>query len=228
MGTISRSIIFCLLSLAMPMGAICHADDPLKKSGVTVDKGTKASPIKVLILGDSLTSGYGIPKDQAYPALVQQALQKKGFTHVNVVNGGISGSTSASGLGRLKWHLKGDPKPSVLILALGANDGLRGLPVKNMQKNLAKVIDLAQEQNLKVLLVGMKMPPNYGPEYTEEFERSFATLASEQQVTLLPFLLEGVAAEEKLNLADGIHPNENGHKAMAKNILKHLIPMLKS
>jgi acyl-CoA thioesterase-1 len=173
----------------------------------------------ILFLGDSLTEGYQLSKEEAYPALVENELKKKDPT-VKVINGGVSGATSASGLKRMDWYLKA--KPDIMVLALGANDGLRGLKVADTQTNLTNVIEKAQKQNIKVVLVGMQMPPNYGETYRKQFEQMFPTLAKKYKVKLVPFMLEGIAANPALNLADGIHPNAKGHVILSKTMLKAL------
>lgn len=179
---------------------------------------------KILILGDSLTEGYGIARESAFPALVEASLKAAG-KNVSVINGGVSGSTSASGPSRMKWYLKS--KPDMLVLALGANDGLRGQSVVEMRKNLAKVMTLARDSRVpQIVLVGMKIPFNYGPVYRKEFEAVFPSLAKEYDVPLLSFLLDGVATEPSLNLADGVHPNEKGHKVVAKTVHDFLMPLL--
>ena len=180
----------------------------------------------ILCLGDSLTAGYQIPIEKAWPHLIEEEMSSKG-SHVKVVNGGISGSTTSSALGRFNWHLKGQGPPDILILALGANDGLRGQSTDAMKKNLSSIIDLALKHKTQVLLAGMKMPPNYGKDYTHDFEKVFLDLAQTKKISFLPFLLEGVAAIPKLNLTDGIHPNPAGHQIMAGAILKHLLPLIK-
>ena len=139
---------------------------------------------------------------------------------MEVIGAGSSGATSASALSRLKWHLK--KKPDLLILALGANDGLRGVKLSATKDNLARTIDLAKQNQIKVFLAGMKIPMNYGEDYRREFESLYQSLVKEKQIGLIPFLLEGVAAEPKYNLADGIHPNEEGHKIIAQNIFSQL------
>jgi acyl-CoA thioesterase-1 len=181
-------------------------------------------PVRILFLGDSLTEGYGIASEDAFPALVETALRKEGYT-VEAVNAGVSGSTTASGPSRLRWHLRA--RPDILVLALGANDGLRGLPLNEVRKNLAATLDEAKKAGLKVLLVGMKLPPNYGPAYTRDFEAIFPALAKQYQVPLVPFLLDRIAGEADLNLADGIHPNEKGHRLMAEHVTQAIKPMLK-
>jgi acyl-CoA thioesterase-1 len=177
----------------------------------------------ILMLGDSLTEGTGIDPDQAYPALVERQLRQEGY-RVKVINAGIGGSTTASAPARLRWHLKA--KPQVLLLALGPNDGMRGQPLAQSKAQLAKTIEMAQTAKLKVVLAGMQIPPNYGKVYTQQFAAMYPALAEQYKIPLVPFLLQGVAANPKLNIADGIHPNEAGHKILARNVLPHLRPLL--
>lgn len=177
----------------------------------------------ILFLGDSLTEGYQLAKEDAFPALVEVELKKK-FSDTKVINGGVSGATTASGVKRLGWYLKS--RPDIIVLALGSNDGLRGLNLDQSEKNLSEVIEKAKAANMKVLLVGMKMPTNYGEYYRKIFEKLFASLAKKYNIPLLPFLLEGVGGKPALNLPDGIHPNPAGHKIMAKTVLKFLVPLL--
>ncbi len=183
-------------------------------------------PLRILCLGDSLTEGYGVLPEEAYPALLAVRLREKGYTNLEVVNAGISGSTTASAESRLNWQLRAKVKPKILILALGANDGLRGLPVAQAQRNLEKAIVLAKANGVTVLLAGMQLPPNYGPSYTKEFLAMYHELAQKQNVALIPFLLDGVAGEANLNQADGIHPNAAGHRILAETVLRALEPLL--
>ncbi|MEZ4742129.1 MAG: arylesterase [Bdellovibrionota bacterium] len=178
------------------------------------------SKTKIIFLGDSLTEGYGVAKEQAYPSLIEKQLTDANIKDLSIVNAGISGSTTAGGLSRLKWLLKG--KPTHLVLALGANDGLRGLKIEESQKNLEKIILICQENKIKVMLAGMKVPPNYGQDYTKKFESIYETLAKKYNLKLMPFLLEGVAGEAKLNISDRIHPNAMGHKVIAQNLYKYI------
>lgn len=182
-----------------------------------------ASPqvITVLCLGDSLTEGYGVEKDKAYPALVEEkyrSLRTKDSSapDVHVINAGISGSTTASALSRLKWYL--NKKPQVLFLALGANDGLRGQDINAAKANLRATIELAKQNNITVWLAGMHMPPNYGATYTKTFHQLFIDLAKEEKISLMPFLLEGVALHPDLIQPDGLHPNEKGHVVLASHV----------
>ena len=179
---------------------------------------------RILFLGDSLTEGVQIPREAAYPALIQKQLAREGHAGIEVINAGISGSTSSSGLARMKWHLR--QKPDILVLALGANDGLRGLSLTETRTHLIQTIELAKKNGIKVLLAGMKIPLNYGEKYRQEFESLFFEVAKKEKVPLIPFLLEGVAGDPKLNLSDALHPNEKGHEIVAKTVLKYLEPML--
>jgi acyl-CoA thioesterase-1 len=187
---------------------------------------SNAKPQVVVCLGDSLTAGYGINPDFAYPKLIEDQLHASGHS-IKVVNAGISGSTTASGLGRLKWLLKVHGSFDILICALGANDGLRGQDLNATQKNLKGLILKAQDQGVQVILAGMKMPSNYGPTYREAFEALYQDLGNMEGVHLIPFLLEGVAMKPKLNLPDGIHPNPDGHRIIAQTVLEYLKPFLK-
>ncbi len=182
-----------------------------------------ASERVVVCLGDSLTEGYGLAPEQAYPSLLERTLRGRGHA-VRVVNAGISGSTSASAVSRLRWQLRS--RPDVVVIALGGNDGLRGVDVAVTEANLSRAIELALQSGARVLLAGMKLPPNYGPEYTAAFEAIFPALAAKHRIARLPFLLEGVAANPDLNQADGIHPNARGAEIVARNVLEALLPLL--
>ena len=169
----------------------------------------------LVIVGDSLTEGIGVSKEQAYPALVEKSLE--GWT---VVSSGVSGSTSASALTRMKWVLK--TKPDAVLLALGANDGLRGFKTKATKENLRSAIREAKAGGVKILLAGIQMPPNYGKKFTEEFHELFIALAREEKVPLLPSILDKVCGDPRYNLADGIHPNEVGHRMIAETVSNFL------
>ncbi len=177
----------------------------------------------IVALGDSLTEGFGVSKEEAYPYLVEQELIGKGYT-VRIINAGISGSTSASASSRMQWFVR--VKPDIVILALGGNDGLRGLSVKHMKKNLGKAIKLASSKNIVVLLAGMQIPLNYGHDYTKSFRNAFYELAEQYELPLIPFLLEDVGNVSGLNLPDGIHPNPEGHVIISRTVLEHLEPLL--
>jgi acyl-CoA thioesterase-1 len=174
-------------------------------------------------LGDSLTAGYGLLEDESYPALLQERLDAEGY-EFEVVNAGVSGDTSAGGLRRLDWALEGNVR--VLIVALGANDGLRGLSVDEMKENLTAIIQRARERNVAVILAGMEAPPNYGPEYATAFRQAYREVAQRERVVFLPFLLDKVAGQSVLNQRDGIHPNEQGARVVADTVWMVLRPLL--
>ncbi len=172
----------------------------------------------IIFFGDSITAGYGLSRDQAFPAIVEEQLISEGV-NCEVINAGLSGETSAGGLSRIDWILK---KPvDIFVLELGANDGLRGLPLDQTKVNLQKIIDRVRQKNPNVTLViaGMMVPPNLGEQYTQEFTAIFPELARKNKAMLIPFLLEGVAGDENLNLPDGIHPNPEGHRIVAENVI---------
>lgn len=177
----------------------------------------------IVFIGDSLTEGYQLPQEASYPSLVQAKINKDGKDY-KVINGGVSGSTSASAMSRLNWFLKS--KPKVVVLALGSNDGLRGQSISKMKANLSAVIEKAKSKNIKVLLAGLQIPPNYGRDYANKFKDVFVTLSKSYQVELIPFILEGVAGIPKYNLPDGIHPNADGYKIVSETVYKYLEPML--
>ena len=178
---------------------------------------------KILILGDSLTEGYGVDEDYSFPAILEKKLQKEKLPY-KIINGGVSGSTTASGKSRLKWFLKANP--SILILALGANDGLRGLKLEQSKNNLEEIIKMAKAKNMKIVIAGMMVPPNYGKEYTTKFKAMFIDLAKKYNATLIPFLLEGVAGVKELNIEDGIHPNSKGYVIVADTVYKYIKDLL--
>ena len=182
-----------------------------------------AAKPRVVFLGDSLTAGLGLPTEQSYPSLIGKRLKEKGYDYA-IVNAGVSGDTSAGGLRRLDWSLQGDVR--ALVLALGANDGLRGLPPDEMKKNLAAVLDRAKARNIPVVLAGMEAPPNFGPDYTREFRAVYTDLADQYDVRFVPFMLLGVAGNPSLNQGDGIHPNARGAEMVAELVWKELEPAL--
>lgn len=184
---------------------------------------TAAPRPRIVFLGDSLTAGLGLRKEQAVPALVQQRLDQLGYRY-EVVNAGVSGDTSAGGLSRLEWSLEGDVR--VLVIELGANDGLRGNPVEAMKRNLDEIIRRAKARGVHVVLTGMEAPPNFGHAYITEYRRVFPDLAREHGVALMPFFLDGVAGIPALNNADGIHPNPEGARIIERSLWPTLEPLL--
>ena len=185
------------------------------------------APRVILFLGDSITAGYGIDPDQAFPALIQEKIDAKGW-NFKVVNAGQSGDTSAGGLNRIAWLLKN--RVDILILELGANDGLRGLPPETTRNNLQAIIERTKDKypDVKVIVAGMKVPPNMGGDYGRKFEAVFVDLARKSKAVLIPFVLEGVGGSRELNLPDGVHPTAKGHEIVAVNVWKVLEPVLRS
>lgn len=179
---------------------------------------------KLIVLGDSLTEGIGVAKDTAYPALLEKMIHDGGKANWTVMNAGVSGSTTASALGRMKWLFKS--KPDLLLIVMGANDGLRGLKIEDSEKNLAQAIEFAQAQKVPVILGGLYIPPNYGKDYTEKFKKMYLNLSKKYKLPLIPFVLDKVAGDPKYNLADGIHPNEAGHKIIAETVYKEIKGLL--
>ena len=177
----------------------------------------------VVALGDSLTAGLGVGVEEAYPALLEARLRREGFDY-RVVNAGVSGDTSAGGLRRLDWALK--LKPQVLIVALGANDGLRGQPPAALRANLMQIVERARAAGARVLLAGMRVPPNYGADYARAFAGAYPAVARTTGAALAPFLLDGVAGDARLNQADGIHPTAEGQRVIAERLWPHLKALL--
>jgi acyl-CoA thioesterase-1 len=231
MRTLERTLIVVLVAASV---ACSPADPPASaekqprasssSAGPATSPGADDAP-KVVILGDSLTAGLGLDRAQSFPSLLQARLEREGYEY-RVVNAGVSGDTSAGGLRRLDWALEGNVR--VLIVELGANDGLRGLPVEQMKKNLGEIITRAQGRGISVILAGMEAPPNYGQQYTDEFREAFRDLASEHKVPLIPFLLEGVAGLRGMNQGDGIHPNREGARIIENTIWRALEPVLEA
>jgi acyl-CoA thioesterase I len=217
------------LILILPLAAACSRD--VERSAAPAPAAAPAAPRpddsrrpKIVVLGDSLTAGLGLAPSEAYPARLQEKLEASGFGW-EIVNAGVSGDTSAAGLARADWAMD-QPNVRILVLELGANDGLRGLPVDEMKKNLGAIIERAQGRHVAVLLTGMEAPPNFGPDYTVSFRQAYRDLAKQYKVTLLPFLLDNVAGNAGLNQGDGIHPNVDGARIVADNVWTVLRPMV--
>ena len=231
MGKFKALFIFttvCFVGLSALLISGCAASGSTRVQGnaarpLVTPNVTSKSP-KIIAFGDSLTAGFGLAEPESYPYLLQQRLKADGFDY-EVVNAGVSGDTSLGGLERSDWVL-GQENAEILILELGANDLLRGLPVDKMKSNLDKIIRKAKERNVKVLLCGMLAPPTMGGDYQRDYINAFPDLADEHKVAFLPFLLEGVAVKKELNQADGIHPNAQGAKIMTENIYRALQPLL--
>lgn len=195
-----------------------NANRPLVKPKTATERP------KIVAFGDSLTAGFGLAEKDSYPYLLQKKLESDGFNY-EVVNAGVSGETSPGGLERIDWVLAQE-NVQILILELGANDLLRGLPVAKMKENLSTIIEKAKAKNVKVLLCGMLAPDNLGAEYQRDYVSAFPDLADEHKVEFLPFILENVALKKELNQADGIHPNAEGSKVLTANVYQALKPML--
>ena len=226
-------MILCALLSALPLlvAACGPAGEPRPAAALgaaavaNLQQGRLASSPRIVFLGDSLTAGLGLPREQAVPSLIQERLDGEGFAY-EVVNAGVSGDTSAGGLSRLDWSLGGDV--AILVLELGANDGLRGLPVSQMKRNLSEIIVRARQRGIVVILTGMEAPPNYGIAYTSEFRQVFRDLADQHDVVFVPFFLEGVAGIPSLNNSDGMHPNAAGAQIIAGTIWRVLEPVLET
>lgn len=185
----------------------------------------QSTPKKILFFGDSITAGYGIDKNKAFPALIQQKIDSLDW-NFKTVNAGLSGETSAGGLRRVDWMLRQDFK--IFVLELGGNDGLRGIDVEATKQNLIGIIEKVREKkpDAEIILTGMQVPPNLGPEYTGKFKEMYPEIAKEKNVTLIPFLLEDVGGNPELNQGDGIHPTAKGHKIIAETVWEELKPIL--
>jgi acyl-CoA thioesterase I len=178
----------------------------------------------IVAFGDSLTAGLGVHADESYPAQLQARLDRLNYRY-RVINAGVSGETTAGALRRVSWILNN--KPAIVVLESGANDGLRGLKLEETERNLGQIIEQFQKAGVTVVLAGMKLPPNYGEEYTAGFEAIFPTLAKRYRLPLIPFFLEGVAASTTLNQADGIHPTKEGYGIIVEQVFKALRPLIK-
>ena len=223
------------LALLIPMAGACGprvSDDasvapqvrpaPAPAANLRTTQTQQKLPL-VVFLGDSLTAGLGLDEDEAYPAVLERELRKDG-TPIRVINAGVSGDTTAGGLSRLGWLL--NQHPDFVVVALGGNDGLRGLPIEEADQNLREIIRRSQATGARVLLLGLKMPPNYGPDYTTRFAALYPQIARDLNVPLVPFMLEGVGGVPSLNQYDGIHPTAEGQEIVAKNVLPYLEKVL--
>jgi acyl-CoA thioesterase I len=218
-----------IAAVALPVVMACgsRADDRDYARANAAPAAAPAKPAaesrpRIVVLGDSLTAGLGLAPRESYPMLLQERLKNQGL-NFEVINAGVSGDTSSGGLSRLDWALEGDVR--ILIVALGGNDGLRGLPPEQLQQNLARIIERAQSRRIEVILAGMEAPPNYGRDYIVSFHKVYPALAQEYRVTLVPFLLQGVAGTERLNQPDGIHPTAPGARIVADNVWAALEPV---
>ena len=214
-------------------GAAAGTPEPASSSATAASSTAPSAELRpapaegptVIFLGDSLTAGFGLAAEQAYPAIAARLLAQRGLT-VRAINAGVSGDTTAGGLARLDWLLS--QRPAILFVCLGANDGLRGLPLDATEANMRAIVERSQRAGVRVVLAGMQLPPNYGPTYAAEFRGIFTSLAKEYELDFVPFLLEGVAADPALNLPDGIHPNARGQEIVAETVARALEPVVKA
>ncbi len=213
-----RAVVLAALAILFSVGPVAG-----QAPAAAPPAAAATNEVTITFLGDSLTAGYGLDGDQAFPALIEKALRAEG-SPVAVVNAGISGDTTAGGLARVDWLLR--RKPDILVVSLGANDGLRGLSLDASEKNLRTILEKGKAAGARVLLLGMMIPPNYGPEYIRRFAGIYPRLAKDLDIDLMPFLLEGVAGKRDLNQADGLHPTAAGQEIVAKNVLIYLRPLV--
>ncbi len=206
-----------------PARASSPLPDAIPTARPAADPPAAASELRIVFLGDSLTAGDGLPVDQAYPAVIERELRERGAA-IRVVNAGLSGDTSTGGLARLDWLLK--QRPDVIVVALGANDGLRGHLPEVTESNLRAIVTRSREAGAAVLLCGMRVPESMGAGFATSFREVYPRIATDLDVPLVPFLLDGVALEPDLNLPDGIHPNPEGQRRLAATVLRHLEPLL--
>lgn len=228
----SKPVLLNVIILLAMASVSCNNNDAAGKpaASTATDTAAKANsnhPTQktIVFFGNSLTAGYGVEPDQAFPALIQQKIDSLNLPY-KVVNAGVSGETSAGGNGRIDWILR--TPPDVFVLELGANDGLRGIPMAETRKNLQDILNKVKASNpsVKIVIAGMMLPPNMGPKYTAEFRDIFPALANENNATLIPFLLQGVGGEARLNQQDGIHPTPEGHVIVANNVWQVMKPVL--
>ncbi|HEY3185871.1 MAG TPA: arylesterase [Solirubrobacteraceae bacterium] len=207
-GSGTRALLVAALNVVVALGA----------------GGARAEEAVIVALGDSLTAGFGVLPDEAYPAVLEQRLRREGYRY-RVVNAGVSGDTTAGGLRRVDWVLRS--RPAIVIVALGANDGLRHQSVAAMRDNLTAIVERLRAAGAAVLLAGMRVPPNYGPEYARAFAAVFTDVARATGVPLASFLLDGVAGEPRLNQPDGLHPTPEGQRVIAERLWPYLKPLLR-
>lgn len=219
--------LYICLFLIASLSACSNGGNEKKEIEKTDNSSTKSTSAKknILIFGDSLTAGLGVEIEEAFPALLGNKIDSLGLEY-EVINAGLSGETSAAGKARIDWLLK--DKVDIFVLELGANDGLRGIPVSETRKNLQGIIDQVRVKypNAKMVMVGMEVPPNMGETYASEFRMVFPELAKKNKMDLIPFLLDRVGGVAELNQADGIHPTATGHKILADNVWKVLKDIL--
>lgn len=212
-------LLFTFLPSELAAAKQASSLQPGKRAGEQARKSAK-----ILFLGDSITAGYGVLPSESYPSLIEKRLKQAGKP-IEIVNGGIDGSLSSSAPKRLEFYLR-RVKPTHVVIALGGNDAMKGTPPKTIEKNLAETIKIAKKANIKIVLAGMKIFPNLGKEYIENFAAIYPRLAKKNKVVLVPFLLDKVAGQKEFNIDDGFHPNAAGHKLIADTIEPYVLKML--
>ncbi len=221
--------LLCVLTLFCGINAGCEQSSKPPHPAPTQPATTQGNPDLsqtehvIVAFGNSLTAGLGVAPQGSYPAQLEARLHAEGYSY-RVVNAGVSGDTTAGGIRRLDWIIKTNPE--IVILELGANDGLRGIPLNEVRANLSKMIQSLQDKGIQVVLAGMKLPPNYGPLYTRGFSNLYSELAKEYDIPVIPFFLEGVATRPELTQDDGLHPTAEGYRHVVDNILPILLPLL--
>jgi acyl-CoA thioesterase-1 len=211
-------LLLCLLFLFVLTG--CDRQDKPSSNNPQPVQTAKIYKGTIIALGDSLTAGLGVAEEEAYPAMLEEKLQQNGYNW-QVINGGISGETSSGALTRIDWIIA--QQPDIVILETGANDGMRGIPTWVIKDNISQAVQLLKEADVEVVLAGMQMLQNLGPDYTKQFAAVYPAVAQEQKITLIPFILEQVAGTPSLNLPDFIHPNPEGHKIVAQTVYPHVL-----
>lgn len=219
-----KNFLIVLLFIVVLVSAGC-SEEPLQADTQTKDPSENVDMKKIVALGDSLTAGFGVDLSESYPALLEKKLQENGYQYT-VINAGVSGETSSGTLARVEWILSQNPE--IVIVETGANDGLRGVAVNLLEENLGEIVEMLHENNVVVLLAGMKMVWNLGPVYVAQFNKVYPKVADERDVELMPFFLEGVATKSALNTEDGIHPNSAGYKVIVENIYPYVVKIVDS
>lgn len=218
--------LFILLGFGSCKESSKKENNSVRDEQVEKENETNEQEKVILFFGNSLTAGYGLEQEEAFPAIIQKKVDSLGFSY-KVMNAGLSGETTSGGKNRIDWVLK--QNVDVFVLELGANDGLRGIPLEETRNNLQEIIDFVRKKNpeTEIILAGMQIPPNMGQDYTTEFRNIFPELAEKNEVHLIPFLLEGVAGDPELNQQDGIHPTAEGYKIVAENVWTVLEEVIK-
>ena len=225
MNSFKYLFFLLIFSLMLSCGETVQEEKNTDQTSAENESEQQQETKTILFFGDSITAGYGLEEEDAFPNLIQQRIDSLDLDY-KVVNAGLSGETTAGGLNRIDWVLK--QNVDVFILELGANDGLRGLPLSETRKNLKSIIDFVQQKNPEatIILAGMQIPPNLGKDYTEEFRNIFPELAEEENIELIPFILEGVAGDPELNQQDGVHPTAEAQPILVENVWEVLGPIL--